>query len=171
LDKFFTRGADMTSQNEIERVAAAHRFHLRGTAVMIFIIYLLMTLTFQDFFLFNPTTGDSLTRDISLWFCLLGWISATFLSPLVIFATASGSQIALRILPAAALVWPISVIVAQITVYIQTGISYIDYPLSYPIFLVTDLALPIFLIVKWHNLRRYLSHHNSAPAFGSFQSS
>jgi len=135
-------------------VAAAHRFHMRGTATMIFVIYLLMILTYQEFFLFDPTSGESLARDISLWICLVGWISATFLSPLSILAVAKGSKNALRLMPYLVLLWPISIIIAQITVYAETGVAYIDYLFNYPVFVITDIALPIFLMVKWNNVRR-----------------
>lgn len=135
-------------------VAAAHRFHMRGTAIMIFVIYLLMVLTYQDFFLFDPTSGDSLARDISLWICLAGWIAATFLSPIAILGVARGSKSALRLMPYLVLLWPLSIIIAQITVYAETGVAYIDYLFNYPVFVLTDMALPIFLMLKWNNVRR-----------------
>lgn len=135
-------------------VAAAHRFHMRGTAVMIFVIYLLMILTYQEFFLFDPTAGESLARDISLWICLIGWICATFFSPLSILAVAKGSKNALRLMPYLVLLWPVSILIAQITVYAETGVAYIDYLFNYPVFVITDIALPIFLMVKWNNVRR-----------------
>lgn len=135
-------------------VAAAHRFHMRGTAVMIFVIYLLMILTFQEFFLFDPSSGNSLARDISLWICLVGWITATFLSPISILGVAKGSKAALRLMPFFVLIWPISILVAQITVYAETGVAYVDYLFNYPVFVITDIALPIFLMIKWNNVRR-----------------
>lgn len=135
-------------------VAAAHRFHMRGTAIMISVIYLLMILTYQEFFLFDPTSGESLARDISLWICLLGWISATFLSPLSIWRIANGSKNALRLMPYLVLLWPLSIVVAQITVYAETGVAYIDYLFNYPVFVITDIALPIFLMTKWNNVRK-----------------
>ena len=135
-------------------VAAAHRFHMRGTAIMVFLIYLFMIVTYQDFFLFDPSSGESLARDISLWICLLGWISATFLSPLSIFLISEGSKSALRSMPFLALLWPLSIIIAQITVYAETGQAYIDYLFNFPVFVITDIALPIFLMVKWNNVRR-----------------
>ncbi len=55
----------MTEDFGSAEVAAAHRFHMRGTATMVFIIYLLMVLTYQEFFLFDPSSGESLARDIS----------------------------------------------------------------------------------------------------------
>lgn len=135
-------------------VAAAHRFHMRGTATMIFVIYLLMILTYQEFFLFDPTSGESLARDISLWICLVGWISATFLSPISILGVSRGNKSALRLMPYLVLLWPISIIIAQITVFAETGVAYIDYLFNYPVFVITDIVLPIFLMVKWNNVRR-----------------
>lgn len=144
----------MTQDFGSAEVAAAHRFHMRGTAVMVFIIYLLMILTFQEFFLFDPSSGESIARDISLWICLFGWISATFLSPLSILGISKGNRTALRAMPYLVLIWPLSIIIAQITVYAETGVAYIDYLFNYPVFVITDIAVPIFLMIKWNNVRR-----------------
>lgn len=144
----------MTQDFGSAEVTAAHRFHMRGTAIMVFVIYLLMILTYQDFFLFNPASGDSVARDLSLWICLVGWISATFLSPLAILGIARGSKVGLRAMPYLVLIWPLSIIISQITVYAETGVAYIDYLFNYPVFVITDIALPIFLMVKWNNVRR-----------------
>ncbi len=144
----------MTQDFGSAEVAAAHRFHMRGTAIMVFVIYLLMILTFQEFFLFDPSSGESLARDISLWICLIGWISAAFLSPISILGIAGGSKSALRWMPYFVLLWPISIMIAQITVYAETGVAYIDYLFNYPVFVITDIALPIFLMIKWNNVRR-----------------
>ena len=144
----------MTEDFGSAEVAAAHRFHMRGTATMVFIIYLLMVLTYQEFFLFDPSSGESLARDISLWICLAGWISATFLSPLAILGVARGSRNSLRLMPYLVLLWPVSILIAQITVFAETDEAYIDYLFNYPIFVITDIALPIFLMIKWNNVRR-----------------
>ena len=144
----------MNQDRHDAEVVAAHRFHMRGTSIMIFVIYLFMILTYNDFFLFNPSSGDSVARDISLWICFAGWVSATFLSPLSIWAIASGNLIALRLMPYLVLLWPLSIIIAQSTVYAETGVAYIDYLFNYPVFVITDIALPIFLMVKWNNVRR-----------------
>ena len=144
----------MTQDFGSVEVAAAHRFHMRGTAVMVFMIYLLMIVTFQEFFLFDPSSGESLARDISLWLCLVGWVSATFLSPLSILGIAKGNKSALRAMPYFVLIWPLSILIAQITVYAESGVAYIDYLFNYPIFVITDIALPIFLMIKWNNIRR-----------------
>lgn len=144
----------MTENFGSAEVAAAHRFHMRATAIMIFFIYFLMVLTYQEFFLFDPASGESLARDVSLWICLVGWISATFLSPLSILGIAKGSKNALRLMPYLVLIWPVSILIAQITVYAETGEAYIDYLFNYPVFVITDIAIPIFLMVKWNNVRR-----------------
>ena len=144
----------MTEDFGSAEVAAAHRFHMRGTATMVFIIYLLMVLTYQEFFLFDPSSGESLARDISLWICLVGWISATFLSPLAILGVARGSRNSLRLMPYLVLLWPVSILIAQITVFAETDQAYIDYLFNYPVFVITDIALPIFLMIKWNNVRR-----------------
>jgi hypothetical protein len=144
----------MSSSFESTEVRAAHKFHMRGTAIMVFTIYFLIILTYQDFFLFNPTVGETLAREISLWICLTGWIIATVISPLIILEIAKGKKLAMRLFPYVALLWPFSIIVAQIILYIENQRSYLNYIFDYPIFVITDIALPIFLMIKWNRVRR-----------------
>jgi energy-coupling factor transporter transmembrane protein EcfT len=144
----------MSPNFEAAEVRAAHKFHMRGTAIMVFAIYFLVILTYQDFFLFNPAVGETLAREISLWICLAGWIIATIGSPLIILGIANGKKFAMRIFPYAALIWPFSIIVAQIILYIENQRTYLNYIFDYPIFVITDIALPIFLMIKWNRVRR-----------------
>jgi hypothetical protein len=49
--------------------------------------------------------------------------------------------------------WPASLIFSQITVVYLTGESYINYLVDYPIFLITDLAIPVLVMWKWSQLK------------------
>jgi hypothetical protein len=138
-------------------IDAAHRFHLRGTAIMTFIIYWLMVFTFQDFFLFNPAEGNGLFREVTLWLALGGWLVAAIGSPIALLLVSQGSLRALNFLPFTALLWPVSVVLAQISAYADTGESYLGYLFDYPVFVVTDIALPAFILVKWSRMRETLA--------------
>ena len=124
---------------------------------MTFVIYWLMVLTYQEFFLFNPTEQSDPLRQVTLWLALLGWILAAVGSPLALLGVASGSRIALAILPITALWWPVSIVLAQISAFALTGESYLDYLFETPVFIVTDIAMPVFLMLKWGNVRRSLA--------------
>jgi hypothetical protein len=60
-------------------------------------------------------------------------------------------------LPLTAVVWPISLVIAQVTSYIQTGYFYLEYLTQFPIFVFTDIALPILILIIWVDLRE---HHS-----------
>jgi hypothetical protein len=120
---------------------------------MVFVIYWLVVLTYQDFFFFNPSDEVHLARQISLWICLIGWLLAALGSPTALLAAAGGSLLALRILPVTALWWPLSLIISQVTLFAITGSAYMDYLFEYPIFVVTDIALPVLVVMKWSRMR------------------
>ena len=134
-------------------IGAAGRFHIRGTAIMTFVIYWLMALTFQDFFFFNPAEATGVFRQITLWVALIGWLSVALATPLALLYATSGSLAALRVVPYTTLIWPVAIVLAQISAYAETGESYLDYLFEYPIFVLTDIALPIFILFKWSDMR------------------
>lgn len=139
-----------------DEIHAAHIFHLRGTAIMVFVIYWAVIFTYTDFFWFQPWESSELVRQFSLWLCLIGWIIAAIGSPLALFAFSAGYRKALNVLPLTALWWPVSVLISQVVVYSTTGEGYLNYIFNYPIFILTDIALPIFLLTKWSKIREYL---------------
>lgn len=141
------------AQLRAAEIGAAGRFHIRGTAIMTFVIYWLMALTFQDFFFFDPTDATGVFRQVTLWIALFGWLSIALATPLALLYSTSGSLTALRIVPYTTLIWPVAIVLAQISAYAETGESYLDYLFEYPIFVLTDIALPIFIIFKWSDMR------------------
>jgi len=141
------------AQLRAAEIGAAGRFHIRGTAIMTFVIYWLMALTFQDFFFFNPAESAGVFRQITLWVALFGWLSVAIVTPLCLLYSASGSMWALNVIPYSTLIWPVGIVTAQISAYAETGESYLDYLFEFPIFVLTDIALPIFIVFKWSDMR------------------
>ena len=144
---------------EVNEIKAAHRFHLRGIAVMVFITYWSVIFTYTDFFWFQPWESEEFVRQITLWLCLIGWLIAAIFSPLALFAVSAGYTKALKFIPVTALWWPASVLISQVVVYSETGESYLGYLLLYPVFILTDIAIPVFLIFQWSKIREYLVLH------------
>jgi hypothetical protein len=124
---------------------------------MTFVIYWLMVFTFQDFFLFNPTAATDIFREFTLWIALVGWLVAAIGSPIALLLVSQGSLRALNFLPFTALLWPVSVVLAQISAYAETGENYLGYLFDYPVFVITDIALPAFILVKWSRMRETLA--------------
>jgi len=144
---------------EVNEIRAAHKFHLRGIAVMVFITYWSVIFTYTDFFWFQPWESEEFVRQITLWLSLIGWLVAAIFSPFVLFAVSSGYTRALRYIPITALWWPISVLISQVVVYSETGESYLGYLIIYPVFILTDIAIPVFLMFQWSKIREYLVLH------------
>lgn len=137
----------------LSEIHAAHRIHIRATALMVFVIYWLMVLTYPNFFIFQPGDAPEVLRQISLWLSLIGWLLAAVATPILLFSAAGGNKVSLRFIPITAMWWPASLIFSQLTIIYLTGQSYINYIVDYPIFLVTDVAIPLLVMWKWSQLK------------------
>lgn len=82
---------------------------------------------------------------------------AAIATPISLLLVTQGSLRALNFLPFTALLWPVAVVLAQISAYADTGESYLGYLFDYPVFVVTDIALPAFILVKWSRMREVLA--------------
>lgn len=116
------------------------------------VVFWLVVATFPAFFFFNPWGSGDAMRSITLTLSSIGWILIS-LGPLVLlWLYAAGRRDAIRWLPVVALWWPISLLISHITVFLETGHGYVDYLATYPIFLFTDIALPVLLMAVWRLL-------------------
>ena len=141
-------------------IQGAHRFHLRAASIMIFLTYWLMVLTYPNFFIFNPIAETHFIRSVALWICLLGWLIASIGTPTMLWLVSDGKNGALRWIPLTACWWPVSIAFSQITSYMITGHSYLNYLIEYPVFIVTDIAIPIFALWKYAEMKRFISDTN-----------
>ena len=111
-------------------------------------------LTYQDFFLFNPLESVDSTRRIFLLLTTVGWVTS-LIGPLVVLAlNALGKPKTTELLVWFALAWPVSLIINHLALLIQTHKLFLGYLGVYPIFIVTDIALPILYVL----IARYLNH-------------
>ena len=120
---------------------------------MMLIVYWLIIATLPDFFFINPTGEATQLRRAELILSTIGWALSSTVAPILLFMYASGLHRARNFLPITALLWPISLFISQSTSYILDGTFYLDYLLKYPIFIYTDLVLPIFILMIWWDLR------------------
>jgi len=143
--------------NKVIEIKAAHKLHIRATAIMVFLIYWLMVFTYPNFFIFRPGDQIYFVRELALWFCLIGWLLAAIATPMLLFAASGGNQISLKFIPITAMWWPASLIFSQLTNIYLTGQNYLSYLIDYPIFILTDFALPVLVLWKWSQLKENLS--------------
>jgi hypothetical protein len=120
---------------------------------MMLVCFWLIVATLPDFFFINPVGVNSEIRRAELVLSTIGWLLLSTGAPLCLFLYSAGIHKARKFLPITALWWPISLAISQVTVYILDGAFYLDYLLNYPIFIFTDIILPIFVMMLWHDLR------------------
>lgn len=120
---------------------------------MMLIVFWLIIATVPDFFFVSPTGENSQLRRAELILSTVGWVLTSTGAPIALMMYSAGFHKMRHFLPYTALVWPISLIISQVTVYILDGSFYLDYLITYPIFFYTDLVLPIFILILWHDLR------------------
>jgi hypothetical protein len=122
-------------------------------ATLILIVFWLIVATFPDFFLFNPFHENDALRRYELLASTIGWIGISTLTPITLYLFSAGYHRARYALPVLALVYPTALVTSQITVYNRTGSTYLSYLWNYPVFIFTDLLLPIFILFIWHDLK------------------
>lgn len=121
-------------------------------SIILFIFWLVVA-TFPSFFFFNPLASGDLLRRFELIVTTVGWISISTLAPFLLFMYASGVHGARHFLPITALIYPIGLFLSHLTVYIQSDVTYISYLRNFPIFIFTDVLLPVLILFIWHDLK------------------
>ena len=130
-------------------------FTINVLAAVTFLIYWLTIATFPDFFFFNPLGNDNVLRRFELVISTIGWVAVSTLAPVLLLLYSSGLTRIGRFLPFSALLWPASLILSQVTRYVQTGAFYLSYFKSFPIFIFTDILMPLILMSVWVAIRRH----------------
>lgn len=110
--------------------------------------------------------GDPV-RAIELTVSSIGWILLLLGPAIILIRYGSGSSSSIKFLPYIALVWPISLVASHITLFLQKGTWYTGYLIQYPIFVLTDILLPVFLIYLWDVLRPRNPQNGARGATGA----
>ena len=107
----------------------------------------LVILTFPGYFFFNPMeTEDALLRSGQIA-STVGWVALGTVAPAIAFAAANGNRRFVAWLGPIALLWPASILIIHATLALQTGDWYLGYLVEYPIFWISDLAIPLAFLV------------------------
>ena len=116
-------------------------------------LFWLVVATYPTFFLFNPFAETDSVRATFLTATTVGWVLISTGPVVLLTAYALGVAKALRFLPVVALVWPVTLLLNHISLFIEKGQWYTGYLVDYPIFIATDILLPVLLIAVWAELR------------------
>jgi hypothetical protein len=144
---------DLHTAKDEHRMEIGHRLAIGGIGVFISFLIAVVVLTFPKFFLFNPLAEGNGVRAFELTVSSFGWVLLLIGPAIVLVRYASGYKNLIGLLPFIALVWPVSLIVSHVTLFLQQGVWYTGYLIQYPIFVLTDIVLPIFLLYIWEILR------------------
>ena len=145
----------------------SHRLSIGGIGVFISLLFATVVLSFPRFFLFNPLAeGDGL-RAFELTVSSLAWILLMIGPSIILVRYAAGFSNLISFLPFVGLLWPVSLLVSHVTLYLQQGLWYTGYLIQYPIFMVTDIILPIFLVYLWDILRPRNKNKGATGATGA----
>ena len=144
---------DVRTEPQEEHSKISHQLAVGGIGLFISIFMGVLVLTFPRFFLFNPMAEGDPVRAIELTVSSIGWVLLLVGPAAILMRYSSGRFTMIRFLPIVALVWPVSLIVNHVTLFLQKEVWYTGYLVQYPIFLLSDIVLPIFLIYLWDILR------------------
>lgn len=121
--------------------------------VVVFSIYWGVITTYSQLYLVNPFAQVDPLKMASQVLLVVGWVSISTLAPIVLFQFGSGSYRVIGVLPYAVAIWPVSIFLSQIVNIATTGQSYLSYLIETPLFIATDLVIPIALFSLWLRLR------------------
>lgn len=131
----------------------AMRNALVAFSTFVLAFYWLVVATYPEFFIFNPFAEEWIVRQWALLLSLIGWLAISTLPAAIFYAYAAGWSNGLNYLPYIAALWPVSVLFNQTLVYVSTGQWYFGYLVEYPVFIATDILLPVLLLALWYDLR------------------
>lgn len=131
-----------------------------GIGLFLSLFMILVVLTFPGFFLFNPLDEPNPIRQVQLVFSTFAWVTQALVPGAMLVGYALGKTSWIRALPIAATVWPLGIIMNQVTLYVLDGVWYTGYLIQYPVFIATDILMPLFLIFVWEVLRKRAPSHD-----------
>jgi hypothetical protein len=147
---------------ESSTVAAAKistRAVVASFGIFVSALFWLVVATYPSFFFFNPLAEKDALRSAVLTLSTIGWVLIA-VGPAALFTFyALGHPRALRFLPIVALLWPAALLINHVSLFIQKGEWFTGYLLDYPIFIATDILLPILLMAVWAELRPAFTAH------------
>jgi hypothetical protein len=139
----------MTKEN---RLRSRFEYLASTFGVTIFAFYWGVITSFPEFYFVNPNNEEP-ARAVAIVFLIIGWFSISTLAPIVLFQFGAGKYRTIAAMPYVVAVWPVSILVAQIERIVTTGQNYLSYLIDTPLFLATDLIIPLALISLWLRLR------------------
>ena len=152
---------DLHTSTSNQHLVLSRKLLIGGIGVFMTFLVLLVVMTFPGFFLFNALDETNPIRAMQLMFSSLAWVVHAISPSVILVGFALGKTQLLKYLPVESLLWPISIAINQITLFVMDGVWYGGYLIQYPVFIMTDILMPVFLIFIWEFLRPRKSHEET----------
>lgn len=152
---------DLHTSTAKQHLELSRKLLIGGIGIFMTSLVLLVVLTFPRFFLFNALEETNPIRTIQLMFSSMAWVVHAITPSVILVGYALGKTSLLKYLPVASLLWPLSIVINQFTLFMMDGVWYGGYLIQYPIFILTDILMPVFLIFIWEFLRPRKSHQEA----------
>jgi hypothetical protein len=107
-----------------------------------------VTLTFLGFFFTDPLQYGNTVLAFVQYISQFAWVSLVVLPPILLSVRAWNALIKITFL-VAVLAWPVTLITIRVLLLVETGDAYLSYLMSYPIFIFTDILVPLIYVFIW----------------------
>ena len=124
----------------------------RNLSIIISLVFALLVLTYKEFFFLNPAGAFNGFIGFQRTIFDIGWFAFIFLTPLTLSISLS-PRVRNGLFLASWVIWPISLVVIHVSSMITDQNPYLDYLVTYPIFIFTDVLAPAFYGVVWYRNR------------------
>ena len=112
------------------------------------LVLVLVTATFPTFFFYATFANGISVLSIGQVLTQVAWIALIVVPPAAAFLAQKNRKAARNLLIFGGLFWPVTLVLVHVTLAVTTGNPYLSYLLQYPIFLFSDVFLPIFLVSR-----------------------
>jgi hypothetical protein len=119
---------------------------------LISLVFVLHVLTYKSFFFINPFSAVTPWLAFEQTLSMVGWVCLTIFPPFIL-AFRDRIQSFNSIFLLSWVVWPVALVLIRVSLLASTGNPFITYLATYPIFIFTDIVVPVIYFVIWRNNR------------------
>mgnify|MGYP000455707615 CR=1 FL=1 len=121
-------------------------------SALISLVMVLHVLTYKSFFFINPFSAVTPWLAFEQVLSMLGWISLILAPPLLLLYKEKLGRFNLFFL-LSWLIWPVAIVLIRVSLLASTGNAFVGYLSTYPIFIFSDIVVPVIYFMMWRRLR------------------
>ena len=108
----------------------------------------LVTLTFFGFFFTDPLQYGTTALALAQYISQFAWVILIVIPP-ILLSLKSWTGFVKALFLVAVLAWPAMLIVIRVLLLVETGDPYLNYLMTYPLFIFTDILVPVIYVFIW----------------------